>query len=113
MRDSALFIVSSPDERKCAAGRGYAIPSHSMAGMRVHGRLPKVVSTDLRLDVHSHTPRIRRRCGGLGADTLIAKRQNDGGTACEIDGREDKILTLIAVAYGHPVSPGVIANVRR
>ncbi len=49
----------------------------------------------------------------LGADTVIAKRRNDGGMACEIDGREEEILALIAAAYGRPVSPDIIAHLRR
>jgi hypothetical protein len=49
----------------------------------------------------------------LGADTVIAKRRIDGGMACEIDGREEEILALIAAAYGRPVSHDVIANLRR
>jgi len=49
----------------------------------------------------------------LGADTVIAKRQNDGGMACAIDGREDEILALIGVAYGTAMSPGLISHLRR
>lgn len=49
----------------------------------------------------------------LGADTVIAKRRNDDEMECEIDGREEEILALLGAAYGRPVSPSIIANLRR
>jgi hypothetical protein len=49
----------------------------------------------------------------LGAGTVIAKRQDDGGMACAIDGREDEILALVGVAYDTAISPSLISHLRR
>jgi hypothetical protein len=51
----------------------------------------------------------------LGAMTVLAKRIRDrwGAVDLALDGREARILALLAVAYWHPVSPSVIGNLRR
>ena len=46
----------------------------------------------------------------LGARTVLAKRDSDG--ALEIDGEEARLATLLAVAYGGPVDPSVLASIR-
>jgi hypothetical protein len=47
----------------------------------------------------------------LGAKTLLAKRDWDG--ALVLDGEEARLLTLLAVAYGHPVSPSLLGTIRK
>jgi hypothetical protein len=51
----------------------------------------------------------------LGAGTLLMKRRpgSGGGPALRIDGAEQRILALLAVAYERPVPAGVIGNIRR
>ena len=51
----------------------------------------------------------------LGAMTVLAKRIRDrwGAADLAVDGREARILALLAGAYWHPVSPSVIGNLRR
>src|ERR1700693_2123475 len=47
----------------------------------------------------------------LGAGTVLAKRHPDRRLA--LDGEEERLLALLAIAYGRPVSPSVIGNIRR
>lgn len=47
----------------------------------------------------------------LGARTVLAERDRDGNLL--LDGREEKLLTLLSVAYGGPVSNSVISKLRR
>lgn len=47
----------------------------------------------------------------FGAGTVLAKRRPDRALA--LDGEEERILALLAVAYGRSVSPQVIGNIRR
>jgi hypothetical protein len=47
----------------------------------------------------------------LGAGTMLAKRRPDHGLA--LDGEEERLLALLAVGYGRPVSPKVIGNLQR
>jgi hypothetical protein len=51
----------------------------------------------------------------LGAGTVLAKWQNrdDREQALAIDGREERLLALLAIAYGQTVSPSVLGNIRR
>ena len=51
----------------------------------------------------------------LGAQTVIARRVRDrwGGPDLALVGNEARILALLSVAHGKPVSPSVIANLRR
>ncbi len=47
----------------------------------------------------------------LGAKTLLAKR--DRNRALVLDGEEARLLTLLAVAYGHPVSLSLLGTIRK
>jgi hypothetical protein len=47
----------------------------------------------------------------LGAGTVLAKRRPDRLLA--LDGEEERLLALLAIAYGRPVSPSVIGNIKR
>ena len=47
----------------------------------------------------------------LGANTVLAKRNHDGTLA--IDGEEEKLLTMLSVAYGRPVGALVLGSLRR
>src|SRR5580658_6130929 len=47
----------------------------------------------------------------LGARTVLAERDRDGNIL--LDGREEKLLTLLSVAYGGPVSRSVLSKLRR
>jgi len=47
----------------------------------------------------------------LGARTVLAERDRDGNIL--LDGREEKLLTLLSVAYGGPVSHSVLSKLRR
>ncbi len=50
----------------------------------------------------------------LGATVLAPVRRDGCGTpALAIDGAEERILALIAVAYGKAVGPAVLGNIRR
>lgn len=47
----------------------------------------------------------------LGAGTIVAKRQHDGSIV--LDGEEERVLVLLSVAYGQPLDPSVLVNIRR
>jgi len=47
----------------------------------------------------------------LGAGTVLARRDHDGALA--LDGEDAKLLTLLSVAYGQPVSASVLGTVRK
>ncbi len=50
----------------------------------------------------------------LGAATVLAKRYSGGGRAgLALDGAEERLLALLAVAYGRAVPPSVLGNIRR
>ncbi|HZK88587.1 MAG TPA: hypothetical protein VFC56_00415 [Stellaceae bacterium] len=51
----------------------------------------------------------------LGAGTVLVKQQNGryGELRLVIDGDEERLLALLAVAYGRDVSPTVLGNIRR
>ncbi len=51
----------------------------------------------------------------LGAGTVLAKAGFDqwGRFELALNGAEQRILALLAVAYGRPVSPSVLDNIRR
>jgi hypothetical protein len=51
----------------------------------------------------------------LGAGTVLAKHGHDsaGMATLDIEGREDRVLALLAVTYGRPISPGVLGNFHR
>jgi hypothetical protein len=46
----------------------------------------------------------------LGAGTVLAKRDGNGGLAIEDD--EERLLTLLAVAYGRPADSSVLESIR-
>jgi hypothetical protein len=46
----------------------------------------------------------------LGARTVVAKRRHDGSIV--LDGEEERVLVLLSVAYGRPLDPSVLANIR-
>jgi hypothetical protein len=47
----------------------------------------------------------------LGAGTVVAKRNPDGSFA--VDGEEERVLTLLSVAYGDALDPSVLNSIRR
>lgn len=50
----------------------------------------------------------------LGTGTILAERSGrDSSAALMLDGVEERLLALLAIAYGRAVSPKVIGNVRR
>lgn len=51
----------------------------------------------------------------LGAGTILAKRRTNraGMPELALDGAEERILALLAVAYGKAVGPSVLGNIRR
>jgi hypothetical protein len=51
----------------------------------------------------------------LGAGTVLATRSTDrwGRPTLAIDGNEERILALLAVAYGGSAEPGIISHLRR
>lgn len=53
--------------------------------------------------------------GLLLAGTVLAKmgRDRDGSPGLAIDGEEERILALLALAYDRPVGPPVLDNIRR
>jgi len=51
----------------------------------------------------------------LGSGTILARIAGNGrmGRVLQIDGQETRILALLAAAYGRPVSPQILGNIRR
>src|SRR5882672_5748825 len=51
----------------------------------------------------------------LGAGTLLAKRRDERARKPQlmIDGGEERLLTLLSIAHGQPVSPAILGNIRR
>src|ERR1700693_2773177 len=51
----------------------------------------------------------------LGAGTVLVKGCPDGSgrAGVSIDGHEERLLALLAVAYGRAVPPHVLGNIRR
>ena len=51
----------------------------------------------------------------LGAGTVLVKRAPGGGgcTRLALDGAEERLLALLAVAYARAVAPNIIGNIRR
>jgi len=47
----------------------------------------------------------------LGAGTVVAKRNHDGSLA--LDGEEERVLTLLSVAYGQALDSSVLKSIRR
>jgi hypothetical protein len=47
----------------------------------------------------------------LGANTVLAKRDRDGALA--INGKEEKLLTLLSVAHGRPIDASILKSLRR
>ena len=47
----------------------------------------------------------------LGARTVLARRNHDGALA--LDGEDARLLTLLSVAYGQPVSASVLGTIRK
>jgi hypothetical protein len=68
-----------------------------------------------RLARYARLPALAEAGLTLGAMTILAGRVRDrwGASDLALKGNEARILALLAVAYGHPVSPSVIAELRR
>ena len=50
----------------------------------------------------------------LGAGTVLAKRRLAPGTSeLDLDPAEERILTLLSIAYLRPVDPAILGNIRR
>lgn len=47
----------------------------------------------------------------LGAKTVLAKRGRDGSIA--VDGEEARLLTLLTIAYGHPVPSSLLGTIHK
>jgi hypothetical protein len=60
-------------------------------------------------------PRITEAGLVLGAGTVLVQHITDrhGRSTFAIDGNEERILALLAVAYGRPVEPETISHIRR
>jgi hypothetical protein len=68
-----------------------------------------------RLARYARAPALGRAGLELGPMTVIAKRIRDrwGGPDLALAGNEARILALLSVAHGRPVSPSVIGDLRR
>jgi hypothetical protein len=73
-------------------------------------RLQKQWRDDARFHGLHASMHLEKEALVLGANTVLAKRDEDGGLA--IDGDEARLLTLLAVAYGQPVDSSVLASIR-
>ncbi len=47
----------------------------------------------------------------LGVGTILAKRDGDG--ALDLEGEEQRVLTLLSVAYGRPIDASILGAIRR
>lgn len=78
--------------------------------MRALGELQKRWQVDVRFRGQHAAMSLEKDGLVLGAGTLLAKRAVDGALALE--GKEERVLTLLSVAYGHPLRRSVLSNIR-
>jgi len=78
-------------------------------------RLRKGWETRVRTTSIEPTPSITEAGLVLGAGTVLARRITDrqGRPALAIDGNEERIAALLAVAYGSAIAPETISHIRR